>query len=265
MFKKIVAILLLFVAMGAHAQDIPSRPEPARLVNDFAGVLSKVEKQKLEQELDQFARETSNQVVVVTVPSLDGYDASSYAFQLGQKWGVGQKNKDNGVIILFQPKTSSHRGNVFIAVGYGLEGVIPDAVAHRTIVSNEMIPRFKKGDVYGGLKAGAEVIMGLAKGEFSASDYQKKVAKSSHGFGGVFIFILIIGFVLIRILGGRRRYYTGGGSLPFWLLMGGMMGAGSNRGGSWDDFSGGSGGFGGGDFGGFGGGGFGGGGAGGSW
>ncbi|HKJ40497.1 MAG TPA: TPM domain-containing protein [Sunxiuqinia sp.] len=266
MLKKISFILAFFISISSFAQDIPERPNPPRLVNDMANVLSKGQEQQLEQELDQFARQTSTQIAVVTVPKLDGYDISDFAFRLGEKWGIGQKGKNNGVVVIFKPKTAESRGQVFVAVGYGLEGVIPDAIANRDIVDHEMIPRFKKRDVYGGLQNGVKVIMGLASREFTPKEYHEKVSSGKGGGLGIIIFLLILFFVIIPIFRGRRKYYSGGSSLPFWLIMGGMMGSGS-RGGSWGNFNSGGGSFGGGGggFGGFGGGSFGGGGAGGSW
>lgn len=257
MIKKIVFFLVLLAIFPAYGQDIPERPNPPRLVNDLAGVLAGDQVNQLEQELTAFARQTTTQIVIVTVPSLNGNDISDYSFHLGEKWGVGQKGKDNGVVILFKPKTAEDKGQVFVAVGYGLEGVIPDAVANRDIVDHEMIPRFQSGDVYGGLSNGARVIMALASGEFTPQEYHDKV--SSGGGFPFFLLIFLLFFVIVPLFRGRRKYYTGGSSLPFWLLMGGMMGSG-HRGGSWNNFSGGGGGFGG-----FGGGSFGGGGAGGSW
>ncbi|WP_423126747.1 TPM domain-containing protein [Gaoshiqia sp. Z1-71] len=264
MIKKLFVVIALLLSLGISAQDIPGRPNPPRLVNDLAQVLTEGQALQMENQLVSFARQTSTQIVVVTVPTLNGYAASDYAFRLGEEWGVGQKDKDNGVIVLFKPKTAEENGQVFVAVGYGLEGVIPDAVANRDIVNHEMIPRFKAGDVYGGLSNGVQVIMALASGEFSAQEYQDKVAAGGSGFP-FFILIFLIFFVIIPILRGKRRYYnTGRSSLPLWLIMGGLMGSG-HRSGGWSNFSGGSGSFGGGGFGGFGGGGFGGGGAGGSW
>jgi uncharacterized protein len=259
MFKKLSFILILFISLSSFSQDIPERPDPPRLVNDFADVLSAAEEQQLEGALAQFARETSNQIAVVTVKSLEGNDPSDFAFRLGEQWGIGQKDKDNGVVVLFKPKVGNERGQIFVAVGYGLEGAIPDAIANRDIVDNEMIPRFKENDIYGGLYNGAQVIMSLAKGEFTAQEYQEKASDGKGGFPFFILFFLVF-FVIIPIFRGRRKYYTGGSSLPFWLLMGGMMGSGRSHGGSFGNFSGGGGGFGG-----FGGGGFGGGGAGGSW
>jgi uncharacterized protein len=261
-------ILILFISLPGFpgfSQDIPERPNPPRLVNDLANVMTPDQQQQMEAELDDFANQSSTQIAVVTLPALNGYDISDLAIRIGEKWGVGQKGKNNGIVILFKPKIGNEKGQVFIAVGYGLESVIPDAVANRNVVDYEMIPRFKEGDVYGGLEAGIKVIKGLASGEFTAEAYQKKTEKGKSDPGGAFILVILIIIILISIFrGGRGRHYNSGGSLPFWIAMGLMSG--SRGGGSWGNFSGGGGSFGGGGgFGGFGGGSFGGGGAGGSW
>lgn len=266
--KQILILLLLAVfAVSVFAQDIPERPNPPRLVNDLANVLTDQEEQQLESDLVQFNDQTSTQICIVTLPSLNGYEISDLSFKIGEKWGVGQKGKNNGIMIVFKPKTQGEKGAVFVAVGYGLEGVIPDAIANRNVVDYAMLPHFRENDIYGGLSEGSKVLMSLASGEFTAADYQKKTSgKKEKGGGGFFLVILII-IVLVSIFrGGRGGHYNSGGSLPFWLAMGMLS---SNRGGgSFGGFSGGSGGFGGGGgggFGGFGGGSFGGGGAGGSW
>lgn len=258
--KKLVAIFtfLLFVTSITFAQ-IPDKPVPARLVNDFAGILSSNNKKQLENTLEQFARETSTQIVIVIVDDLDGYDPGDYAFQLGEKWGVGQKGKDNGITILLKPKEGNSSGQVFIATGYGLEGVLPDAVVNGTVIDEEMIPYFKENNYYKGLAAGVKVIMDITRGEYTADQYQQSYAKQKDGVvPGIFFFILM--FVIISALRGRRnRFYSPGKSLPFWIAMGMMSGRNSHHG-SFGNFS-----SGGGGFGGFGGGSFGGGGAGGSW
>jgi Beta-propeller domains of methanol dehydrogenase type len=145
-------LLLLFSAFGLKAQDeFPQRPEPPRLVNDLAGMLSGGEQQQLEAKLVQFGEQTSTQIAIVTVPTLSGYDRADYAYRLAEKWGVGQKGKNNGILILVKPKTANEKGEIFVAVGYGLEAVVPDAIAHRTIVNTEILPAFKVGDYFGGL------------------------------------------------------------------------------------------------------------------
>lgn len=257
--KKTLTIItaLSFLVTISFAQ-IPERPVPPRLVNDFANVLSDAEQAQLENELVQFAQTTSTQIVVVIVSDLAGDDPGNYAFQIGEKWGVGQKDKDNGIVVLVKPKQGNSKGQVFIATGYGLEGILPDAVVNSTVVDYEMIPRFMENDYYGGISNGVKVIMGITQGEYTAEQYQQKVEQNKEGgfIPAIIIFILIFVFMM---RGRRNRFYSPGKSLPFWLAMG--MLSGSNRsGGSFGNFSSGSGGFGG-----FGGGSFGGGGAGGSW
>lgn len=269
--KQILLILFLAVfSFSVFSQDIPERPNPPKLVNDLANVLSDQEEQQLESVVDEYNNQTSTQICIVTVPSLNGYEISDLSFKIGEKWGVGQKGKNNGIVVLFKPKTDREKGGIFIAVGYGLEPIIPDAAANRLVVNNAMIPHFRENDIYGGLLEGTKVLMGLASKEFTAEDYQKKVgeSKGEKGGGVGFIIVMIIVIIIISIFkGGRGGGYTSRGSLPFWLAMG-LLGSSNRGGGSFGGFSGGSGGFGGGGgggFGGFGGGSFGGGGAGGSW
>lgn len=255
---------LLLVGSGVRAADeFPARPEPQRLVNDFTGILSSSQVAALENKLDAFNQKTSTQIAIVIVKDLFGYDKGDYAFQLAEKWGIGQKGKNNGILILVKPKTDNETGKVFIAVGYGLEGAVPDITARKTIISAEILPNFKVNDYFTGLDHATSVLMSLTAGEFTADQYDKQVSKHS-GFPGFAILLLIfVAFMLFN----RNRYRTvgadgGAGSLlgSIWLMS--MLG-GRGGGGSWNDFSGGGGG--GSDFGGFGGGSFGGGGAGGEW
>lgn len=259
----LVGILTIFSVNNLVAQRIPERPNPPRLVNDFASMLNSQEINALERKLVAFNDSTTIQIAIVTIPSLDGTDISDYAQQLAEKWGIGQKGLDNGVLILVKPKTADSKGFVKIAPGYGLEGALPDITAGE-IVDYEIIPAFRNGDIYGGLSNATNIIMSLVRGEFTAADYGKK-GKKSDGKGIPIGPILIGIFILISIISrgsGRNNKNISSGGLPFWLLMG-MMGSGRGHGGSWGGFSGGSGG--GGGFGGFGGGSFGGGGASGSW
>lgn len=256
--KRLAWSVLMFLGVSVYAQNIPNPMQPPRLVNDFAGILNSEEQNTLEHNLRNYYDTTSTQIYVVTVKDLEGYDVSDYAFRLGEKWGVGQKGKNNGVVILIKPKYGNEKGQAFIATGYGMESIIPDATARR-IVDNEMIPYFKNGDYYKGINAAAKIIMDLASGVFTADEYYK-------GDSPIAALIFLIFFFGIIFLSARKRSRISQGSIgksvPFWLLMG-MMGGGGNRGGGFGNFSSGSGGFGG--FSGGGGGSFGGGGAGGSW
>lgn len=249
-------ISLLFLIVPIKAQEIPDPMKPPRLVNDFAGILTPTEQNLLEQKLRAYHDSTSTQIYVVTIKDLNGYEPSDFAFRLGEKWGVGQKGKNNGVVILIKPKIGAEKGRAYIATGYGLEEVIPDAVARR-IVDNEMIPYFKANNYFKGINAAIDIIIDLASGLYTADEYYKEESP----WAGLIFMIFFFGFIF---LSARRGSRIQGGSIgrniPFWLLMSSM---GGGRGSSFGHFSSGSGSFGG--FSGGGGGSFGGGGAGGSW
>jgi len=254
---------LFFLSPSLGAQTLPTRPEPPRLVNDYAGVLSPSEVQLLENKLVAFNDSTSNQIAVVIVNDLQGYDRSDYAYKVAKDWGIGQSDFNNGLLVLVKTKTDESPGQIFIATGYGLEGAIPD-IACAEIIDREILPRFRENNYYGGLNAGTDVLMALASGEYNYDTYAG--GKQSESFPAIIFFIIIIAVIIMASAGNSNNKHikrSGTSNLPLWLLMS-MMGGGKSHGGSWGGFSGGSGG-GGGGFGGFGGGGFGGGGAGGSW
>lgn len=257
----LLAFVLFFIGNSLFAQ-IPEKPMPPRLVNDFTNTLSAEQLIQLEQKLVNYNDTTSTQILVVLVADLGGYDEADFAFRLGEQWGVGQKGSNNGAVILIKPKTDRERGKAFIATGYGLEGVIPDALANR-IVEQEMIPAFKNNDYFEGLWLGTDAIIGLASGLYTADKYDQP--QDAAWFIPIFIFFII--FFMMRA--SRSANHIGGkkSNLPFWTALFLASQAGRSNSGSWQNFSGGSGGFGGGgsSFGGFGGGSFGGGGAGGSW
>jgi len=265
--------LLLFAAMlfsltSIAQEEFPARPEPPRLVNDFAGVLSSEQVASLENKLVNFYQKTSTQIAIVTMKSLSGYDPGDFSFKLSEKWGIGQKGKNNGILILVKPKLPNEKGEVFVAVGYGLEAVVPDAVARQAIVGAELLPAFKQNDFFTGLDRSTDVLISLTSGEFTADQYVKSVKKGGKdgkdGIGGfVLIMIILVIVFIFKRGGGNSRGLGSTGSLLGGMLLGSMLGG--NHRGSWGGFSGGGGSSGGGGFGGFGGGSFGGGGAGGSW
>jgi uncharacterized protein len=272
MRRTLLFIFALLVGVSVWANDLPNRPEPPTLVTDFANLLNRNERAALESKLVDYFAATSTQIAVVTVPTTGDYDIADYAFRLGEKWGVGGSKFDNGIIMVIKPSTSTGKGEVFIAVGYGLEGVVPDATA-KQVVENELLPRFRENNMYGGVDKATSVLIDLTKGEYNYQQYAQQ-SGAPGGFSPFLLFLLI--FIVFPILFGRKRrgMYSAGGrnsSLPFWLAMGMMSGASRNHSGLFGDFSRGSGSFGGGgggsfgSFGGFGGGSFGGGGAGGSW
>lgn len=248
---------LWLAAVTAAMAQLPQRPEPQRLVNDLAGLMSPDKVEALEDSLVRFSRSTSTQVTVVTVSSLEGRDIAEFAQELGEKWGVGDKKKDNGVVIIIKPKNDDGRGQAFIGTGYGLEGALPD-ITCTAIVRDKMIPHFKNNDYSAGIEAGAVAVMQAVRGEYSADGEDDDAALAALCLAIAAVFGVV---VLVAVFGSSNNSQTGadGGHISWGGLdaMGGSDHTSSSVGGI-----GGSGGI---SFGGFGGGHFGGGGGGGSW
>lgn len=258
---------LLLTSMLSASECIPEKKNPPRLVSDFANIISPQTEAQLEAYLVGFYDTTSTQIAIVTVNDLCNYDASSFAFKLGEDWGVGDAKFNNGVVILIKPKVGNSRGQAFIATGYGIEGVLPDAICKR-IVELEMIPFFKQNDYDGGIANATKIVVDITGGEYSADNYKKgKKQKTS-----IIPFLIVLFFIFLMIVRvfSRAKKYGSRNNLGLWTALW-LMGSGSGRHrGYYNDFNSGGGGFGGfgggsGGFGGFGGGSFGGGGAGGSW
>ena len=265
--KKLLLILLLVVSyVTGIAQNVIPPPNPPRLVNDYAGVLSKEQVAILEEKLVALDDSTSNQIAVVILKSLEGYEVQEYANKLFRSWGIGNKKTNNGVLIL----ASIEDRKVWIEVGYGLEGAIPDVTAS-SIYRNEIVPEFKQQNYYRGIDNAINALAKAAVGEYKTKRVKKNNNSGDDGSSILtFIFIIIvIIFILGAGRGGGGRGGRGGGmmsrrgaaNVAEALLWSSLLG-GNNRGGG--GFGGGFGG-GGGGFGGFGGGSSGGGGAGGSW
>lgn len=258
--RRQLLVIFLFITAVIYAQ-VPARPTPQRLYNnlssEYPNFLSSGEASQLEERLEQFSNETSNQICVVIVDDLNGLPASDFATQLGNEWGVGKKNFNNGIVILVKPTGGAGQRDLFIAVGYGLEGAIPD-LATKRIRDEEMYPYLKNGENFKALMNAVNRLSQLAKGEINVKDYTRQRS----GRGGrppyLTIIILVVVVLIIRAFfggggGGGYTYGRRGRSYGGW---GGGWGGGSWGGGS----SGGGGGWGG-----FGGGSFGGGGSGGKW
>ena len=254
--------LLFFWLMTAQAQIVPHnllppKPNPPKLVNDLADLLSPEEERALERKLVAYDDSTSNQVVILTVRSLRGYEADQYATEVGHFWGVGGQEKyDNGVVVLVSDGTEEGgKRRFFIATGYGLEGALP-AITTNAIAQEFLVPNLKNNNFFEAFDQTTSAIMRAAAGEYQApAGYGKK--KSRGGGGLAVLIVLAIIFLIARSGGG------GGGGFMSRRGFGPVIFPGSFGGG----FGGRGGGFGGGGggFGGFGGGGFGGGGSGGSW
>jgi uncharacterized protein len=266
--KKLTSIVLFVLgALVAMAQSgsnfsidkiINTPPNPPKLVNDYANILTADQKEALERKLYLFDDTTSNQVTVVIVPNLGGQDVADVAIALGRKWGVGNKKSNNGVILL----VSVEDRKLNISPGYGLEKSLPDLTCQQ-IIDNVIVPDFKGNDYYAGISQGTDAIIQATRGEFKSPENYNR--RGQTGGIGKIIFIVIIVIVFLAISSGGRggggSYMSRGGAMPF--IIGNLLG-GMGRGGG--GFGGGGGGSsGGGGFGGFGGGSFGGGGSSGSW
>ena len=266
--KRLLAILLLFCALPIWAAEVIP-PAPEHYFNDYANVTSPDTASRLNHELADFERQTSSQIWVAVYPKMQS-DSSvdDYTVRVARAWKTGQKAKNNGAILFVF--VQDHK--MFIQVGYGLEGALPDIVC-KQIIDNEIAPRFKRGDFNGGLSAGVAALMAAAKGEYKGTG--RTVADSNVGqqagsiipaLVGVIFFIVVL-YIIIKSIGGGGRGGGGGwGSTAGWLIASSMM---NSRNSGWGGGGGWSGGFGGGGGGGDiavgGGGSFGGGGAGGSW
>lgn len=250
----VCAALLLLCSFAALSQEIPPRPSPLRLVNNlstvFPNYLSDRETELLEDKLENFSNETSNQLCIVIIDSLWGFSPAILAERIITTWGVGQKDKNNGLVILIKPTGGAGQRDYFIGTGYGLEGAIPDLTC-RKIEENELKPFLIKGQPYEALDHATTVLMQLAKGEYNSKDYSRRVHKKEEGSLWRYV---IVGFVILLFIfrffkrsgfssyTGSGRYYGGGWGGGFG---GGSWGGGSSGGGGWGGFGGGSGGGGG--------------------
>jgi len=240
------SLLLLFAALSmggaptaARAdQDAEGTAVPAltRYATDLTGTLTAEQLGELESLLASFDRTTSTQVVVLMVPTLAGEDLEDYSLRVAEKNKIGRKGKDNGALLLIVKEDRKAR----IEVGYGLEGVLPDALAGQ-IIRREIAPHFRVGDYYGGLRAGAEGIMAATKDEYKAEPSQ---SPSGGRQSSPLVFLIVI--IVVALLRFRRRsrwFFPGGPWFGGGWGSGGGFGGGSFSGGG---FSGGGGSFGGG-------------------
>lgn len=256
--RQVLASILLLLSFSCFAQDIPPRPNPPRLVNDVAHVMTAEQVDALEQKLVAYDDSTSNQIAIVTIQSTNGGSIEDMALKILRDWGVGNKKTNNGLVIL--AAMNDHK--IYIATGYGLEGSVPDVTA-KSIIENEIVPNFRSQNYYRGFDEATDAIFKAAAGEYKAPEGYDKRGRNK---GGSIVPIIVAFVILLVILSLFGRGGGGGGMMsrrgyrpwigPTFIDWGG---GGSSGGGGW------SGGGGGGGFGGFGGGSGGGGGAGGSW
>jgi uncharacterized protein len=228
-YSGLLLLLLLCLPLTASALDVP----PLRShVNDLAGMISPQAELRLEQALTEFERSDSTQIALLTIPTLEGESLAEYALKVATTWKLGQKQQDNGALLL----VARDERKIRIEVGYGLEGRLTDLLAGR-IVDNEISPRFKSGDMDGGFLAGTAAMIEAVRGEYTATTSKKK----QRAPWGWLAMVLFLGPGLSLLGGGRRSssHRRGG----FWAGGGGFGGGGFGGGGG---FSGGGGGFGGG-------------------
>lgn len=261
---KIICLSFFLCSLLSWAQvspyDVTKKnytPEK-KLVHDFGNILNAVERSQLENKLVAYNDSTSTQIVIVTFKNLDGYPIELLGNEIGENWGVGQKETYNGIVIV----VSDEDRKVTLRGGYGIQAKMPPTV-EKLIIDREMIPSFKQGNYYQGLDNAVNAIQKQLAGQYKAQP------KSDSDLSGIIVFLfflfIIILFIIIASKGGgsggsRSRRGFNWGDVIF--TSGGASSWGSG-GSSWGGSSGG--GFGGGGFGGFGGGSFGGGGASGSW
>jgi uncharacterized protein len=246
-----------FIALSSHAAEVIP-PKPAAYFNDYAGVVSKEAALRFNEQLAQFERETSDQVVVAVFPKMQSDDdVAAYTQRVAQAWGVGQSGQRNGVVLF----VFTQDRKMFIQVGYGLEAALPDVTAF-DIYENRIKPHFRANDYEGGLAEGIDSIFKAIRGEYKGTGTTVRERQSRHAPPPSFLFFIIffVGLSIVsrimRKLGGYS--YSSRRRGPVFI----PMGFGGGSGGGWS-----SGGGGGGGFSGFSGGGgsFGGGGAGGGW
>jgi uncharacterized protein len=250
---RLAAALLAFIVVLTPAWAAPKFPALTGRVVDDANILSSETKSDLTQKLAALENKTSRQLVVVTIPSLQGYEISDYGYQLGRAWGIGQKSLNNGILFIVAPTEHKTR----IEVGYGLEPIVTDAFSS-VVIQTQVLPKFRGGDFNAGVEAGADALIQQLSLETSEAERRAAVAaqqlkqQRGDGGGGSIIGFLVMLFIFIAI----ARVFGGWGLLALLLSGGGRGGGfGGGGGGGWS----GGGGFGGG------GGSFGGGGSSGSW
>ena len=264
---SIFILFLCSISLAWGQFTIPEKPQLQTSVYDYVSLLSKNDKEALEQKLIRYSDSTSTQIVVAIIASTEGENINYLGAQWGEKWGIGQEKEDNGVLIL----VANDDRKIAINTGYGVEGSLTDALCKR-IIDMIIVPEFREGKYATGLNKGADAIFLVLNGEFENALSDNATSSNSTGKAAfVVIFVVFVIFIIILIIIMANRNNKGGGKgggrgkgLDIWdVIILSNMGRGGYKGGS-GSFGGG--GFGGGGFGGgFGGGGFGGGGASGGW
>ncbi len=241
----IVATLVALLPVDAMAQDFPAL---AGRVTDAADIIPADVETRLEQKLEALEQQSQRQLVVATVPDLQGYEISDYGYRLGRTWGIGDKERNDGALLIVAPNERKVR----IEVGYGLEPVLTDGLSS-LIVNQDIVPRFKQGDMPGGIEAGVDAIvtqLTLPPDEAQKIAAEAAVSSENVDFFSVWpplffnlFFLLIIILPIVRAILGRKggKRYRGLSSSPIVWMPGGFSGGGRSGGFSSGGFSGGGG------------------------
>jgi len=238
---KLLAAVFAFLCVITPALAAPNFPALTGRVVDGANILSAATKEDLTTKLAALEQKTSRQLVVVTIPSLQGYEISDYGYQLGRAWGIGQAKMNNGILLIVAP--TEHK--VRIEVGYGLEPIVTDALSS-VIIQTQILPKFRAGDFNGGVEAGVAALvqqlsLETSEAERRAAAAEQQQGQGDEGGGGISGFLILL-FILIAIF----RVFGGWGLLPFLFMGGGRGGyggggwSGSGSGGGWSGGGGGS-------------------------
>jgi uncharacterized protein len=225
--------VIILLSPSLAAQEFPAVPSLTQRVTDNAGLLSPGERRALEERLAAFEDSTSTQIAILMVPTLGGSSIEEFSIEVFEKNAIGQKHKDNGVLLL----VARDERRLRIEVGYGLEGVLTDALSTQ-VIERSIKPRFQEGRYAEGLMAGVDAVMAITAGEYTAEEKGTKIRN-------VFPLVFVLLFLLLRLLvgGGRRRRLMMG---PGWTFLGGWHSSGGSWGGGFGGGWGGGGGLGGG-------------------
>lgn len=222
--------LALFFHIGYSQYDVPEVPDIQKGLYQYASLFSSQQQQALEKKLKMYADSTSTQIVIIVIESTNGEDISMLSTKWGQKWGLGQNKKDNGMIILISTKDRQ----VDISTGYGIEHLVTDSEAE-SIINKIIVPHFKKGRYYSGIDKALDKIFDILKGEFKSDKKADKNSKGEIISGIIFIIILILlvfrsgnggglGLLGLLLIGDSVRSYSSGRSSSFGDVGGGFDG-----------------------------------------
>jgi uncharacterized protein len=200
-FAGLALLLVPTISSIARALDVPAL---RGRVNDYAGIIRADKAQELEERLARFEQETGHQIAILTIPSLEGDALEDFSIRVAESWKIGQKGFDNGAILVVAQKDRKLR----IEVGYGLEGVLPDAIANR-IVGEIIVPRFRENDYSGGVEAGVNALMQVTKGEV-LPERARSAARGSASRGSGLLTALTMTAVLALFIGMTQRRLLGG-------------------------------------------------------